>query len=147
MREEDLSEESLEKELEAHSAVWERFGRVLSEAHNQVYASPPTVSSAPDRTVRLRYAVGSVSAAVLLAALVGVGRFPGEEAERAGEAFVGASMEEDAELDWDAGENDLEHFESFLALTLTDDSSLDIEIAVLGDSLGKWAGESSEERF
>lgn len=159
MEEELFSEESIEREFENSSVAWERFGQALSDAHRAVYERPTLDFPAPKGVVWLRYVGWTGTAIVLLLAFVGVGWFwnadrsPGAErflnadAPPTGKKPLGAAGEDEADLDWDAGENELENFDSLLAQTQTDESDLDFEIAILDDSLGKLAGESSDEWF
>ena len=55
--------------------------------------------------------------------------------------------EYDPELDWEEGEMDLELFHEQLERVALDDSSVELEYAVLFDSLSEWDEESSEEEI
>ncbi|MBE6427580.1 MAG: hypothetical protein E7028_03170 [Planctomycetaceae bacterium] len=158
MTQDKFTEEMLEMELE-NSGVWDDFGRILSDAHRSVYVRPnpefqlrkaqESQSRVPRRFARfhLRNAGWAVSAAVLLLAGIVIGWFARSGIETREEITCGFCWEDEADLDWEAGENELVDFDSLLEQVQNDGASVDLEIAILEDSLGEWSSESAEEWF
>ena len=136
--------ETLERELAA-APEWAGFGQVLAAAHEAVYHEPerPAVGQNLPQTRRLSkyWPVLSAAALVLLAVTIGLFYGNGQFGNRS------AIDEYDSELDWEEGELDLELFHEQLERVALDDSSVELEYAVLFDSLSEWDEESSEEEF
>lgn len=136
--------ETLERELNA-LPEWAGFGQVLAAAHEAVYHEPErpelVKSLRKPRPFAKYWPVLSGMALVLLALTIGlfyVDRPMGNHSVNA---------EYDPELDWEDGEMDLELFHEQLERVAMDDSSVELEYAVLFDSLSEWDEESSEEEL
>ncbi|MBR0193620.1 MAG: hypothetical protein IJQ31_16310 [Thermoguttaceae bacterium] len=136
--------ETLERELAA-APEWAGFGQVLAAAHEAVYSEPerpePCKIPAKPRHLAKYWPVLSVAALVLLALTIGLFYGNGQLGNRS------AIDEYDPELDWEEGEMDLELFHEQLERVALDDSSVELEYAVLFDSLSEWDEESSEEEI
>lgn len=164
MKREILNEEQLELEF-ANSPAWEKFGKILSEAHETVYEpcavevdSILAVPSASKRSLG-RFQILAGSAAVLAAVLLTVWSFrqteiqgPADTVEefcQLGELDADLSSESDDSFCWnEEEESELARFDDFLNLVAAnDDSDLDWEITILDDSLGELAQETEESTF
>ena len=136
--------ETLERELDA-APEWAGFGQVLAAAHEAVYSEPerPAVGKTLPKTHRLAkyWPVLSAAALVLLALTIGLFYGNGQLGNRS------AIDEYDPELDWEEGELDLELFHEQLERVALDDSSVELEYAVLFDSLSEWDEELAEEEL
>lgn len=136
--------ETLERELAA-APEWAGFGQVLTSAHEAVYSEPklPQRSKSFPQTRLLAkfWPVLSVAALVLLALTIGLFYRSTPLENRS------VNYDFDPELDWEDGEQDLELFQEQLERVAMDDSSVELEYAILLDSLSEWDEESSEEEL
>ena len=140
----NIESEALERELDA-APEWAGFGQVLAAAHEAVYREPerPTPGESLPKTRRLAkfWPVLSAAALVLLALTIGLFYGNGQFGN------LSINDEYDPELDWEEGELDLELFNEQLERVALDDSSVELEYAVLFDSLSEWDEESTEEEL
>ena len=136
--------ETLERELDS-APEWAGFGQVLAAAHEAVYCEserPTLVQNLPKTRHFAKYwPVLSAAALVLLALTIGLFYGNGQLGNRS------AIDEYDPELDWEEGELDLELFHEQLERVALDDSSVELEYAVLFDSLSEWDEELAEEEL
>lgn len=149
-----LSEEELERELES-AREWNRFGEILSAAHDSVYEKPqksPEIrqtNSICAQFLRKKMVWRTLSATLLL--LLGLGiaeHFLSRGAAPSGNAEVAeAEGEFEDDFDWDAGDSDLAMMDQLVDQVAFGDASVDFEIAILEDSLGEWSESEDENWF
>lgn len=140
----NIEAEALERELDA-TPEWAGFGQVLSAAHEAVYSEPslPMEGKSLPKTLHFAKYWPVLSAAALVLLALTIGLFYGNRPM----GNRSAIDEYDPELDWEEGELDLELFHEQLERVALDDSSVELEYAVLFDSLSEWDEESSEEEL
>jgi len=134
--------ETLERELDS-TPEWLDFGQILNAAHEAVYRKPtfPFQTANYTKSSKMFRRSAFLSAAALLLLALTIGLFHGTS------PFGNDLSEYDPELDWEDGELDLELFDEQLERVVVEDPSLELEYAILEDSLSEWVGESEEELF
>ena len=138
----EMESESLERELNS-APEWTRFGHILTAAHEAVYREPAVQSISPRKPRHFGKALVFLSTAALVLIALTIGLFYGNGplGNRSANDFL------DPELDWEEGELDLELFDEQLEQIAMDDSSVELEYAVLFNSLSEWDEEFEEEEL
>ena len=131
----EMESGSLERELNS-APEWTRFGHILTAAHEAVYREPAVQSISPRKPRRFGKALVFLSTAALVLIALTIGLFYGNGplGNRSANDFL------DPELD-------LELFDEQLEQIAMDDSSVELEYAVLFNSLSEWDEEFEEEEL